>query len=168
MQELLPTTRLKFVAITNDIRHHLGDLEAFSKTYGLAVPKDWPLMSDTFEMGEGVGKPKQNDLPWCSYLFLNFKGTQIIGHGSYLNAPDKDGAVEITFEIAKEHQDKGYAQEAAGEMLSFALVSGAKNVKARTIAGESKAASILKNIGLKHTSDIEIEGVGKVWLWGLK
>lgn len=164
MEALLPTTRLKFVEINNEIKKAISsDIKAFSKEYGLLIPEGWPLVPEAFKAFEDDADD-ETIFPWCSYLFLNFEGTKIIGNGGFISAP-KNSEVEIGFEIAPEYQNIGYATEAATEMLSFALINGAKSVIAHTLAKENASVSVLKNIGMKYVKDVPNEELGKVWLW---
>ncbi|KAF0117082.1 MAG: GCN5-related N-acetyltransferase [Hyphomonadaceae bacterium] len=165
MLALLPTTRLKFVFVDDEIKKTLSSNRAkFAKTYGLKVPDDWPLFPEAFEISkENTAKPSAT--PWGGYLFLDFAGTKIIGNGGYVGTPNAKSEVEIGYEIAPEFQNLGFATEAATEMVSFALCNGATSVIAHTLARENASNSVLKKVGMKFVSEIPNEELGKVWLW---
>lgn len=164
MQALLPTTRLKFVFVDDEIKKSLSaDRAKFAKTYGLKVPDDWPLFPEAFQTSDEA--MPSNNAPWGGYLFLDFAGTKIIGNGGYVGAPNETGEVEIGYEIAPEFQNLGFATEAVTEMVSFALCNGATSVIAHTLARENASNSVLKNVGMKFVSEIPNEELGKVWLW---
>lgn len=167
MLALLPTTRLKFVPLSFEIKASFSkDRKNFAKEFGLEVPDGWPLFPEAFNIDETLDAETAPDV-WGGYLFLNFAGTKIIGNGGFVGAPNDDGQVEIGYEIAPEYQNLGFATEAATEMLSFALCNGANRVIAHTLAKESASNSVLKKIGMKFEKEIPNDELGKIWLWAV-
>ena len=166
MLTLLPTTRLKFVPLSLEIKKSFNaNRVQFAKEFGLAVPDDWPLFPEAFSVLDEEEASETIPQTWGGYLFLNFEGTKIIGNGGYTGAPDENGQVEIGYEIAPEFQNMGYATEAATEMLSFALCNGARSVIAHTLAKENASNSVLQKIGMKMVKELPHDELGKVWLW---
>jgi RimJ/RimL family protein N-acetyltransferase len=166
MLTLLPTTRLKFVPLSLEIKKSFSaNRQHFGKEYGLIVPDDWPLFPEAFNAPDDATDTDEIPQPWGGYLFLNFEGTKIIGNGGYVGAPNSLGEVEIGYEIAPEFQNLGFATEAAAEMVSFALCNGVSSVIAHTLARENASNSVLKKVGMKFASEIPNEELGKVWLW---
>lgn len=160
-ENLYPTTRLKFVVVDNEMRALLSkDKVAFSKEFGLEVPANWPMFPEAFIVREI--DPSIN-APWTGYLFLDFKGTKIIGNGGFVKAPDEEGIVEIGFEIAPVHQNQGYATEAVGEMISFALTNGATSIIAHTLAQKNASNAVLLKSGFEYDCELDNEENGTIW-----
>ncbi len=161
MEALYPTTRLKFVIVDNEMRALLSkDKAVFSKEYGLEIPENWPMFPEAFVVRD---TDAALNAPWTGYLFLDFKGTKIIGNGGFVKAPDDDGIVEIGYEIAPIHQNQGFATEAVGEMISFALTNGAQNLIAHTLPQKNASNAVLLKAGFEYDCEIENEEFGTVW-----
>lgn len=165
MDELLPTTRLKFIVVNNEMMALLNkDAAAFSKQYGLEIPQDWPKFPEAFQ-------PRNidpaNNAPWTGYLFADFKNTKIIGNGGFVKAPDEMGMVEIGYEIAPIFQNQGYATEAVGEMVSFALSNNVTKIIAHTLANKNASNAVLLKSGFEYDCELNDDEVGKIWRFEL-
>jgi RimJ/RimL family protein N-acetyltransferase len=66
--------------------------------------------------------------------------------------------VDIGFAFLPEYQGKGYAFEAAKEVLNFAATKGITNVVAITTPDNETSISLLKKIGLAQHKSIEMNG----------
>ncbi len=164
-ETLYPTTRLKFVVVDNEMCGLFTDFDAFSKTFGLQIPADWPMFPEAFALQDN--DPALN-APWTGYLFLDFKGQKIIGNGGFVKAPDENQCVEIGFEIAPIYQNQGYATEAVGELISFALTNGAKRIVAHTLPEKNASNRVLLKAGFEFDGTSENEEVGTVWCYAIE
>src|SRR5688572_30956881 len=64
--------------------------------------------------------------PWIHGFVLLHRATEsVIGKCGFTGPPGVDGAVEIAYGVAPEHQGKGYATEAAAALVSYACNRGA-------------------------------------------
>src|SRR5688572_23753581 len=64
--------------------------------------------------------------PWIHGFVLVHRITDnVIGKCGFKGPPGADGAVEIAYGVAPEHQGKGYATEAAAALVSYAFNRGA-------------------------------------------
>lgn len=166
MDVLLPTTRLKFIVVNNEMMALLSkDIAEFTKKYGLEVPQNWPMFPEAFQVREM--DPALN-APWTGYLFADFKGTKIIGNGGFVNKPDANGTIEIGYEIAPNFQNQGFATEAVGEMISFALSNNATKIIAHTLANKNASNAVLLKSGFEFDCELNDDEVGKIWRFELK
>ena len=89
-----------------------------------------------------------------------------LGSCGFKGPPDADGMVEIAYGIAPEHQNKGYATEAAGAMVRFAFASGqVRVVRAHTIAEANASARVLIKCGFSSIGQVVDPEDGLVWRW---
>jgi ribosomal-protein-alanine N-acetyltransferase len=66
--------------------------------------------------------------------------------------------VDIGFAFLPEYQGKGYALEAAKEVMSFAATKGIANVVAITTPDNETSIALLRKIGLTQQKPIEMNG----------
>jgi RimJ/RimL family protein N-acetyltransferase len=154
------TDRLRLVPLTQ--QHRLAfqqSREAFASLLGVTLPKGWPEFPEAF----GPGFPEA-PAPWSPYLFLHRTEPKLIGNGGYVGAPDADGVVEIGYEVGSEHQNTGYATEAAGAMVAGAFEAGANAVIAHSLAEANASNTVMRKLGMRFDGDVEQQGL-KIWRW---
>src|SRR5688572_27151817 len=73
--------------------------------------------------------------PWHHGFFVVDRETGVaIGGAGFKGPPDTTGMVEIAYGIAPSFEGRGYATEAAGALVAFALASGlVKLIRAHTL-----------------------------------
>jgi [ribosomal protein S5]-alanine N-acetyltransferase len=105
--------------------------------------------------------------PWVLGFALVDQATNIsIGSCGFKGPPDPDGMVEIAYGITLEHQNKGYATEAAAALVRFAFASGqVRVVRAHTLAEANASARVLIRNGFSSIGQVVDPEDGLVWRW---
>jgi ribosomal-protein-alanine N-acetyltransferase len=105
--------------------------------------------------------------PWTLGFALLLRPTDIeIGMCGFKGPPDTDGMVEIAYGVAPDHQNQGYATEAAGALVAFAFDSGqVRVVRAHTIAKANASTRVLTKSGFQSVGPVIDPEDGLVWRW---
>lgn len=158
--------RLKLIVVDDQIKDDLRDnRDNFEKKYGIILPDDWPKFPEAFAK-ENIANTGIS--PFCGYLFIEAKSNRLIGNGGLIEGKQKNGHVEIGYEIAPAFQGHGFATEAAKAMIDIAFENGAKIVLAHTEAVANPSNSVLKKLGMKFTKELPDDELGKIWQWMLE
>jgi ribosomal-protein-alanine N-acetyltransferase len=89
-----------------------------------------------------------------------------IGSCGFKDAPDADGMVEIAYGVAVEHQNQGFATEAAQALVEFAFRSGpVRVVRAHTFESANNSARVLAKCGFHALGQVVEPEDGLVWRW---
>jgi len=140
---LLETERLLVVACPAGFVDALPDRDVAGKVVDATVPEGFPdeelagllplyrrwLQEDPGVLGFG---------PW---LVVTRDGRELIGSAGFLGRPGEDGTIELGYSIVPDHRSRGFASEAAGALVEWALSQPGVD---RVVAGcdPSNAASI--------------------------
>jgi ribosomal-protein-alanine N-acetyltransferase len=90
----------------------------------------------------------------------------VIGLCGYKGPPDKDGAVEIAYGVAPSYQGKGYATQAALELVSRAFSSSqVRLVRAHTLPAHNSSTRVLSKCGFAWRGQVIDPEDGPVWRW---
>jgi RimJ/RimL family protein N-acetyltransferase len=89
-----------------------------------------------------------------------------IGSCGFKEAPDADGMVEIAYGVTAEHENQGYATEAAKALVEFAFSSGrVRVVRAHTFESANNSARVLLKCGFLPRGQVVESEDGLVWRW---
>jgi ribosomal-protein-alanine N-acetyltransferase len=90
----------------------------------------------------------------------------LVGNGGFTGEPDDSGAVEIGYEIAPKHRNRGFATEAARAMIDYAFThEEVRAVAAHTLAETNASNSVLRKVGMTFVAEADHPEVGKTWRW---
>ncbi|HEV2743337.1 MAG TPA: GNAT family N-acetyltransferase [Rubrobacter sp.] len=145
------------------------DKRELAEVLGVAVPEGWPQFPEAFSSPDGG--PRRSERPptaWRGYFFVHPRGRSLVGNGGFTGDPDDSGAVEIGYEIAPEHRNRGFATEAARAMIGYAFAhEEVRAVVAHTLAETNASNAVLRKVGMTFVAEVEVDDteVGKVWRW---
>jgi [ribosomal protein S5]-alanine N-acetyltransferase len=89
-----------------------------------------------------------------------------VGNGGFVGAPDRAGVVEIGYEIATEHWNRGFATETAKAMIDYAFAhEEVKAVIAHTLAEKNASNNVLQKVGMTFIAELNNPETGKIWRW---
>src|SRR5919107_301726 len=144
------------------------DKRELAEVLGVAVPDGWPQFPEAFAPPEDGGSSRSERLPtdWRDYFFVHPRGRSLVGNGGFTGDPDDSGVVEIGYEIAPEHRNRGFATEAARAMIGYAFAhEEVRAVVAHTLAETNASNAVLRKVGMSFVAEVDDPEVGKVWQW---
>jgi RimJ/RimL family protein N-acetyltransferase len=105
--------------------------------------------------------------PWVLGFAVVHRATGAqVGTCGFKGQPDVDGIAEIAYGIAPEHQNRGYATEAAEALVAFAFASGrVRVVRAHTLASGNASARVLVKCAFRQIGQVVDPEDGLVWRW---
>src|SRR4028119_1412411 len=118
--------------------------------------------------GGGSGRSERPPTDWRDYFFVHPRGRALVGNGGFTGDPDDSGVVEIGYEIAPEHRNRGFATEAARAMIGYAFAHADARVEAvvaHTLAETNASNVVLRKAGMSFVAEVDDPEVGKAWRW---
>jgi RimJ/RimL family protein N-acetyltransferase len=89
--------------------------------------------------------------PFGAYQIIDISSGMVVG-GAGFHGPPKYGAVEIGYGVVPSARRKGFATEAARQLVDIARINGVRNVIARTEPNNLGSLRVLKNVGMRRVS----------------
>jgi [ribosomal protein S5]-alanine N-acetyltransferase len=106
------------------------------------------------------------DVWTLGFSMVNRATGRAIGSCGFKDAPDADGMVEIAYGVTAEHQNQGFATEAAQALVEFAFSSGqVRVVRAHTFEPANNSARVLLKCGFLARGQVVEPEDGLVWRW---
>jgi len=133
----------------------------------VTVPDSWPNFPEAFSLQANESREsEQLRTDWHGYFFIHPKDRVLVGNGGFKGEPDHSGTVEIGYEIASEHWNRGFATEAAQAMIDYAFAHAeVRAVIAHTLAEINASNSVLQKVGMKFSAEVDDPEEGKIWRW---
>jgi RimJ/RimL family protein N-acetyltransferase len=133
----------------------------------VTVPDGWPHFPEAFSLPANEShRSERSPTDWPGYYFIHPQERALIGNGGFTGEPDDSGTVEIGFEIAPEHRNRGFATEAARAMIDYAFAhEEVRAVVAHTLAETNASNSVLRKAGMTFAAEADHPEVGKTWRW---
>jgi ribosomal-protein-alanine N-acetyltransferase len=101
-------------------------------------------------------------LGWFVYLVIHKEDKCLIGAGGFKGRPDKDGMVEIGYEISASYREQGYGTELTQALVRFAFSHSYVNkVVAHTEEEYNAAVKVLQKSGMHFVG----EDPEQLWKW---
>jgi ribosomal-protein-alanine N-acetyltransferase len=115
---------------------------------------------------ERVNRATADD-PWVLGFNVVHRATgTTVGSCGFKGPPDGHGTVEIAYGIGPDHQNQGYATEAAARLVEFAFASSdVRVVCAHTIDAGNASARVLTKCGFSPAGQVDDPEDGLVWRW---
>src|SRR5918999_4276591 len=108
------------------------------------------------------------DDPWVvGFNVVHTATGTTVGSCGFKGPPDDHGAVEIAYGIGLDHQNQGFATEAAASLVDFAFAcSDVRVVRAHTLEAGNASARVLTKCGFSSAGQVVDPEDGLVWGWG--
>ena len=134
---------------------------------GVSVPDGWPHFPEAFSLpADENHRSERPSTDWPGYFFIHPQERALVGNGGFTGGPDDSGTVEIGYEIAPEHRNRGFATEAARAMIDYAFAhEEVRAVVAHTLAETNASNSVLRQVGMTFVGETDNPEVGKTWRW---
>ncbi len=158
--QLLPFERIHIEALLRDKR----DL---AEILHVSIPDSWPNFPEAFSvLINESDASEQFPTDWHGYFFILPTGSILVGNGGFKGKPDKSGTVEIGYEIASEHWNRGFATEAVQGMIAYAFAHPeVQAVIAHTLAQINASNTVLKKVGMTFIAELDDPEEGRIWRW---
>jgi len=140
-------------------RMHLG------RALGVRVPDDWlrddeeilPLLVEMMQADPADGAYER----WGWWLILHRAERTLIGEVSVRETPDGTGTMEIGYGVVPAYQGHGYATEAVGAVLDWALRQpGVVRVVACCLRDNLASRRVLEKLDMRQ---VAMDGALRVW-----
>ena len=132
----------------------LGDRRAAVDVIAASLPKDWPQgdLLDILPMQAAAGA---DEVRYGVWLMIERTTNTVVGDVGFLGPPD-DGLLEIGFSVIPDRRRRGYATEAAGAMVAWALREpGVVGVIARCDGDNVASMGVLQRAGFERTEEVD-------------
>ncbi len=159
------TPRLRLVpASARHLHADLAGRKVLAASLGADVPRDWP--PDLVEEDRAAfARQLESDprsvgwLPW--YWITNVQqGSTLVGFGGFGGPPNGDGRVTLGYAVVPSHQRRGYATEAVGALVAWALSSDAvRVVDAETLPHLGASIAVLERTGFTRVDGASATGM---------
>ena len=108
--------------------------------------------------------------PWqFGFFVIDRESDLVVGVAGFKGPPDDEGMVEIAYAIVPSFQGKGFATEAAGELVAFAHRDDrVLCIRAHTLPESNASTRVLQKNGFVKTAEVEDPEDGLVWRWEWK
>jgi RimJ/RimL family protein N-acetyltransferase len=163
------TGRLELVPATVELcRAESRGRAAVGEALGVRVPASWP--PPVFEPDD-VARIQQRlerspgERTWTLHYVTRRAGhddddRELLGIAGYMGPPSLEGAVEIGYAIAEEHQRRGYATEAVEALVAEAFTHpGVHAIRATTYVSLTPSIGVLRKAGFTLVADDPATGL---------
>jgi RimJ/RimL family protein N-acetyltransferase len=103
--------------------------------------------------------------PWVLGFSMVQSDTCVtVGQCGFKGPPDANGVVEIAYDVASDHERKGFATEAAQALVAYAFsIDQVKRVRAHTLPASNASKRVLAKCGFHYVGEINDPEDGLVW-----
>lgn len=165
---MIATDELQLIAVEpGHARALLRDQAELAGLLGVAVPDHWPCFPQAFSrFANQADAQDAEDTRWRGYFFIDPEAETLIGNGGFKGPPDAVGVIEIGYEIAPAHRNRGFATCAARALLRMAFAhDGVRAVSAHTLPALNASNRVLRKIGMTFVASVDNPDLGEVWRW---
>ncbi|HEU4322280.1 MAG TPA: GNAT family protein, partial [Roseiflexaceae bacterium] len=133
----------------------------------VTLPDGWPHFPEAFSPETSARLESDPALlHWYGYFFIHRQTRALVGSGGFGGPPDEQGIVEIGYEIAPAHQNRGFATAAAQALIAHAFSHAhVTAVIAHTLAETNASNAVLQKAGMTFVGALEDPEHGSVWRW---
>ena len=145
----------------------MDSAESFGQRYGVSITSEQlaqlrDIVLQSLEFYEGI----QAVEPWTGYLTIESDTNTVVGCCGFKGNPTEEGSVEISYFTFPEHEGKGFATAAAGELVAVARNHEAVQcVLAHTLPERNASCRVLEKTGFENAGEVIDPEDGIVWRW---
>ena len=152
-RNVLDTPRMALIPSSSPhLQADLTGREELAALLGVRVPPDWPptlVGEDRTALARRLDRQPTLTgwLPWY-WVAHDDKPPVLVGLGGFGGPPDQDGCVSLSYSVVTSHQRRGYATEAVGALVSWALgASSVQQVEAEPLPRMLDSIAVLERTG---------------------
>ena len=162
----LETKRLQLIPFTLDLKKAaMNDRARLVEMLGVYVPEHWPEPDLVEALPVFVEKmEKAPSEPVWDWIAIHRLDQAVIGGIGFMGGPDKDGVVEVGYDIIPEYRKQGYATEMARSLIAWAFQeTDIKVVTASCHDDNIGSIKVLENVGMRR-----LEPDGNMLKWDIR
>jgi [ribosomal protein S5]-alanine N-acetyltransferase len=159
----LETKRLQLIPFTLDLKKAaMNDRVRLVEMLGVHVPEHWPEPDLAEALPVFVEKmEKAPSEPVWDWIAIHRLDQGVIGGIGFMEGPNKDGVVEVGYDIVPEYRKQGYATEMARSLIAWAFQeTGINVVTASCLDDNIGSIKVLENVGMRR---LELDGNMLKW-----
>lgn len=133
-------------------------LDHAAQLIGAELPQAFPREGEKRFLTLRLGQMREDErfLEWCPYIVV--LGDHMIGHAGYHGPPGKNttqnpDAVEFGYAIEPDYRGRGYATEAARQLIAVARKRGINHFVIACGAGNEPSLAIVRKLGFVQTGE---------------
>lgn len=151
----LQTERLELVLPS--VEETLANIEAMSADEKSQLSQEW------LELVRKATAPS----PWIhGFSMSRSSDNAVVGQCGFKGPPNTEGIVEIAYAVDPDHQNCGYATEAAAALVALAHAhADVITVRAHTLPESNASTRVLKKCGFQYLGEVTDPDDGLVWRW---
>ena len=162
----LETKRLQLIPFSLDLKKAaMNDRARLVAMLGVYVPEHWPgpdLAEALPVFVENMEKVPSK--PAWDWIAIHRLDQGVIGGIGFMGGPDKDGVVEVGYDIVPEYRKQGYATEMARSLIAWAFQeTGINVVTASCLDDNIGSIKVLENVGMHR-----LEPDGNMLKWEVR
>lgn len=122
------------------------------------MPDDWPPPlndEDSLHYFTSRVSAQPDAVGWYVWYFIRHDPDEppvVLGNGGFKGPPSADGVVEVGYSLFPQYQHRGYATEAVGALVGWALSHDAvQSVIAETFPELTSSIAVLQRLGFTRT-----------------
>ncbi|MGD0675407.1 MAG: GNAT family protein [Polyangiaceae bacterium] len=166
---LLPMTMAMVEAVL------LGHREEAERLARASMPERWPnpaLIERAFSMSLESIRAQPSERLWGARVMVFGRDAgerRVIGSVVFRGQPAEDGLAEIAYGVEEGSQGRGYATEAVGACVGWALEEGgARVVQATTFAWHHASIRVLEKVGMARAGTRDHDTMGEMIVYERK
>ena len=164
------TPHLQLISCDREIFESIfqGD-KALARKLGIKVSGQWSEFGlEPIRFGHQALDNDPSLEGWWTYLVIHSSDNRLIGTCGYKGKPNKQGIVEIGYEVMEEYRNRGFATELAKGLIKNAFsFPRVKIVQAHTLAEKNASGTVLTRCGMTFIHELADPEDGLIWLWQL-
>lgn len=138
-----------------------------SEELNISIPDRWcESVQDILEVILEKVTNNPNNSKWFIHLPINKERQTLIGSCGFKGPPNKEGLVEIGYEVAANFRNQGYGTAIANNLINLALKDKrVKEIIAHTLAEKNASVRVLEKCKFKFVKEYYKKEEGRIWKW---
>lgn len=167
----MESNRLRFAPLAaEDFLALIDGPETFRGRFGLPAAeglRDFIVSDDVSQEFTDMLHASSGQDPWTwGFAVIDVETEQVVGTAGLKGPPDAEGTAEIAYGIVPSFENRGYATEAAGELVRFAKADDrVRTVLAHTLPETNASTRVLEKNGFEKVGAVTDPDDGEVWRW---
>ena len=143
-----------------------GDMVAALRAQAFALPDDWQASSATKYLGLRLAQIEEDPsaAPWLTRLLVRRADAKVVGHITF-HAPPDGRPGRLGYTVYEPYRRQGYASEAAGAMMAWAVPRGARRFVLSISPDNAPSLALAERMGFTRTGSQIDEEDGEEWVF---